>query len=118
MGFAILCLLAVYGLGAMLLTLYESVFYRNRCRGCRVSLHAELDGGECCEWTARQLLFEVRNSRLPITGLTLSAADRETAALLRRLCKDAATVTIRGCEDSENVPTDYRDSDGDCLCQP
>lgn len=119
MGFAIICLFAVYGIGAMLLTVYESVFYRKQCRGCRVSLTADIEGGACCEWTARQLLFEARNGRLPIGSLTFYAADADTAAILCRLCGDEAKVYIKNCEESNDaLRADYGDGDGDCLCQP
>lgn len=119
MGFAIICLLAVYGIGAMLLTVFESFFYKKRCRGCRVSLTAEIEGGACCEWTARQLLYEAKNGRLPIGDITFYAADSETAQMLLRLCAGEAKVFIRGCKETDNaLRADNGDGDGGCFCQP
>ncbi len=116
MGFAFLCLLAVYGIGALLLTVFESVYHKKRCRGCKVYITARLDGGACCEWVARQLLYEAKNGRLPIQKITFYASDQEVD-LLRRLCKDEDCVAIKSKESDHALRADYRDCDRDCFCQ-
>lgn len=116
MGIAIMCLFAVYGVGAMLWTIIEGFLYRKRCTHCKVTLCAEVSGGECCEWTVRQLLHEAKDGRLPVTRLVLYAADDETRGMLARLCKDHPGITIE--EQTDALRADYGDGVGDCFLQP
>ncbi|MBO4954609.1 MAG: hypothetical protein J6D04_05655 [Clostridia bacterium] len=117
MGFAIICILAVYGIGAILLTVYDALYQKKRCHGCQVSLTATLNGGACCEWVARRLLYEAKNGRLPIQKITIYA-DRSDAEILKRLFYDESVVTILPKESEDAIRADYGDCDRDCFCQP
>ena len=94
MGFAILCVLAVYGAGAMLMTIWDAIIRKKRCCGCQVSMTAKIHGGACCEWVARQLLYEAENGPLPIAQITFLTEDEETLDILHRLCWEREHVFI------------------------
>ena len=118
MGFAILCALAVCGLGAIFLTAVEAVPYHKRCQGCQVSLTATVCGGERCEMTVRHILHAVQNGPLPVSDVVFYADCDETFALLTRLCGDAPRFYVERLEDSDAFRKDYGDGDRDRFCQP
>lgn len=115
MGFAILCLFSVYGIGTLILTVVEAFLYRKRCRGCQLTLHAKITGGDCCEWTVRQLLHESKAGPLPIGKLVFHVPDSESAQIISRLAKDYAEILIE--EHPYAMRTDYRHGDRNCFFQ-
>ena len=117
MGFAILCTLAVCGLGAILMTVVEAWLYRKRYRGCQVSMTAAVCGGECCEMTVRQILHTVQNGPLPISDVTFYAADEETFALLTRLCGDAPRFYVERSEEFYALRENHGNGDRNRFCQ-